>query len=110
MSQAMAATWEHREGSRLILRGYRRAGGVAHAVNRSAQAAYDSLTGPQQDAARLVFTQLTAIAPDGQFARRRCHRMELRYPGTDRRHRRGHRHLQRPAPAHPRAGRGRDRP
>ena len=72
MSQAMAATWEYREGSELTLRGYRRAGGVADSVNRSAQAAYDTLTGTQKDAARLVFAQLTVITPDGQFARRRC--------------------------------------
>src|SRR6516225_7788117 len=51
MSQAMAATWECREGSALTLRAYRRAGGVADAVNRSAQAAYDALTSAQQDAA-----------------------------------------------------------
>ena len=38
MSQAMAATWERREGNELTLRGYRRAGGVADAVNRGAQA------------------------------------------------------------------------
>ena len=82
MSQAMAATWEHREGSELTLRAYRRAGGVADAVNRSAQAAYDTLTSRQQDAARLVFTQLTVITPDGQFARRRCSRTDLRAPGT----------------------------
>ena len=44
MSQAMAATWERREGNELTLRGYRRAGGVADAVNRGAQAAYDALT------------------------------------------------------------------
>ena len=84
MSQAMAATWEHREDSELTLRGYRRAGGVANAVNRSAQAAYDSLTGRQQDMARLVFTQLTAITPDGQLARRRCSRADLR-SGTQKR-------------------------
>ena len=77
MSQAMAATWEHREGSELTLRAYRRAGGVADAVNRSAQAAYDALTGQQKDAARLVFTQLTVITLDGQFARRRCTRTDL---------------------------------
>ena len=82
MSQAMAATWERREGSELTLRAYRRAGGVADAVNRSAQAAYDSLTRQQQDAARLLFTQLTVIIPDGQFARRRCSRAELRTPGN----------------------------
>ena len=82
MSQAMAATWQHREGSELTLRGYRRAGGVADAVNRSAQAAYDTLTGPQKDAARQVFTQLTVITPDGQLARRRCRRADLRAPGS----------------------------
>ncbi len=82
MSQAMAATWELREGSELTLRAYRRAGGVANAVNRSAQAAYDTLTSAQKDAARLVFTQLTVITPDGQFARRRCSRADLHAPGT----------------------------
>ena len=82
MSQAMAATWQYREGSELTLRAYRRAGGVADAVNRSAQAAYDTLTSRQQDAARLVFTQLTVITPDGQFARRRCDRTELGSPET----------------------------
>jgi WD40 repeat protein/transcriptional regulator with XRE-family HTH domain len=83
MSQAMAATWRCREGRELTLRGYRRAGGVADAVNRSAQAAYDTLTSPQKDAARLVFTQLTVITPDGQFVRRRCSRTDLRSPGAD---------------------------
>ena len=82
MSQAMAASWQRREGSKLTLRGYRRAGGVADAVNRSAQAAYDTLTSPQKDAARLVFTQLTVITPDGQLARRRCSRTDLRAPGS----------------------------
>ena len=82
MSQAMAATWKYREGSALTLRGYRRAGGVADAVDRSAQAAYDTLTSPQKDAARLVFTQLTVITPDGQLARRRCSRADLRSPGS----------------------------
>ena len=82
MSQAMAATWQRRAGNELTLRGYRRAGGVANAVNRSAQAAYDTLTGPQKDAARLVFTQLTIITADGQFARRRCHRADLHAPGS----------------------------
>ena len=82
MSQAMAATWERREGNELTLRGYRRAGGVADAVNRGAQAAYDALTRSQQDAARLVFTQLTVITAGGQFARRRCRRADLSSQGT----------------------------
>src|SRR5271165_5872423 len=82
MSQAMAATWQYCEGSELTLRGYRRAGGVADAVNRSAQAAYEALTSRQKDAARLVFTQLTIVTSDGQFARRRCARADLRSPGS----------------------------
>lgn len=48
ISQAMAATWEHREGDELTLRAYRRAGGVAYALNRSAQAAYYALTDRQR--------------------------------------------------------------
>ena len=83
MSQAMAATWVRREGSALTLRAYRHAGGVADGVNRGAQAAYDALTCRRQDAARLVFTQLTAITPDGQFARRRCSRTDLRSPEAE---------------------------
>ena len=83
MSQAMAATWEHREDSELTLRAYQRAGGVADAVNRSAQAAYDTLTSRQQDAARLVFTQLTVITVDGQLARRRCSRTGLHSPAAE---------------------------
>src|SRR5580693_2515991 len=82
MSQAMAATWERREGNELTLRGYRRAGGVADAVNRGAQAAYDALTTSQKDAARLVFAQLTVITADGQVARRRCRRADLSSQGT----------------------------
>jgi transcriptional regulator with XRE-family HTH domain len=82
MSEAMATTWEHREGNELTLRGYRRAGGVADAVNRGAQAAYDALTSGQRDAARLVFTQLTVITADGRFARRRCRRADLSSRGT----------------------------
>jgi WD40 repeat protein/transcriptional regulator with XRE-family HTH domain len=82
MSQAMAATWERREGNELTLRGYRRTGGVADAVNRGAQAVYDALTTSQKDAARLVFAQLTIITADGQFARRRCRRADLSSPGT----------------------------
>jgi len=82
MSQAMAATWEYREGSKLTLRGYRRAGGVTDAVDRSAQAAYDALTSRQQDATRQVFTQLTVITSDGKLARRRCRRADLCSPGS----------------------------
>ncbi len=83
MAQAMAATWERREGNKLTLRGYRRAGGVADAVNHGAQAAFDALTDRQRDAARLVFTQLTVVMPDGRFVRRRCSRADLDSLGAE---------------------------
>ena len=82
MSQAMAATWQYREGSELTLRGYRRAGGVANAVNRSAQAAYDALTSPQKDAARLVFTQLTSSPRMASSRGAGAARADLRSPGS----------------------------
>ena len=82
MSQAMAATWERREGNELNLRAYRRAGGIADAVNCSAQAAYDALISSQQDMARVVFTRLTLISRDGHLARRRCSRAAL-YSGHE---------------------------
>ena len=82
LSQAMAATWKRREGSELTLSGYKNAGGVAKAVNNSAQDAYDALTSQQKDAAHLVFTRLTIITADGQFARRRCNRADLHAPGS----------------------------
>jgi WD40 repeat protein/transcriptional regulator with XRE-family HTH domain len=82
MSQAMTTTWEYRAGGELTVRAYRRAGGVADSVNRGAQLAFQALTGPQQDAVRLVFTRLTVITPDGRFARRRCARADLYSPGT----------------------------
>jgi WD40 repeat protein len=84
VSQAMAATWERREIGKLSLRAYQRAGGTADAVNRSAQDAYETLTGQQQDAARFLFTQLTIVTPDGQLARRRCSRTDQRTAATDR--------------------------
>ena len=82
MSQAMAATWKLREGDELTLRAYRRAGGIADAVNRSATTAYDTLTDAQKDAARAVFIRLTVVTQDGQLARRPCRRAEL-YAGQE---------------------------
>ena len=45
VSQVMAATWEKREDNRLTLLAYRRAGGLARAVNQSAHEVYESLDG-----------------------------------------------------------------
>ena len=112
MSQAMAATWQCREGSELTLRGYRRAGGVADAVNRSAQAAYDALTSPQKDAAPPGIHPADGHHPGWPVRAAPVQPGRSALPGiTDGgRHQRGHRRLQRPAPAGPGAGQRRDLP
>ncbi|MFF3442661.1 NACHT and WD repeat domain-containing protein [Streptosporangium sp. NPDC002721] len=78
LSQAMLLTWEHREEDRLTSRGYGAAGGVTHAVQASAEAAYTQLTDAQRALARQTFTYLTVVTSDGQIARRRVARDELR--------------------------------
>ena len=45
LSQAMALTWEQREGDRLTSHGYAQAGGVSHAVQTGADQAYGALPG-----------------------------------------------------------------
>src|SRR5215472_10694559 len=59
LSQAMALTWEHREGDRLTSHGYVRAGGVSHAVQTGADRAYDALPAWQQPIARQVLCSMT---------------------------------------------------
>jgi WD40 repeat protein len=78
LSQAMAATWELRAGSELTIHAYHRAGGVNDAVNRAAQAAYRSLSDRERTAARLVFSRLTIVTPEGRLERRQCSRADLR--------------------------------
>ena len=73
LSQAMTATWEHRQGHELTVAAYRDAGeqaGIARAVEISAEAAYHGLTADQQVTAREVFRRLTGTGPDGRPARR----------------------------------------
>jgi hypothetical protein len=69
LSQAMALTWEHREGDRLTSRGYAQAGGVSHAVQTGADRAYDALPAGQQAIARDVLRNMTVTSRDGGLAR-----------------------------------------
>jgi hypothetical protein len=70
LSQAMALTWEHREGDRLTSHGYAQAGGVSHAVQTAADRAYDALPAGQQAIAPDVLLSMTVASPDGGLARR----------------------------------------
>ncbi|GAA3466007.1 nSTAND1 domain-containing NTPase [Nonomuraea roseola] len=77
LSQAMLATWENREGERLTIGGYGRGGGVARAVQVSADGVYDALTSERRLIARRLFRRMTVVTRDGQLARRRIARAEL---------------------------------
>ncbi|GAA0436606.1 hypothetical protein Acor_82850 [Acrocarpospora corrugata] len=77
VSQAMLTTWEWREGRRLTIRGYGKGGGVALAVQSSAEEAYAKLTDRQRETAREVFHHLTTVSADGQPSGRRVPREEL---------------------------------
>ena len=77
LSQAMLLTWENREGSRLTSRGYRQAGGVAHAVQISADAVYDVLPSVQQTLAREMLRKMIVIGSDQRLGRRRLSTSDL---------------------------------
>ena len=77
LSQAMALTWEQREGDRLTSHGYAQAGGVSHAVQTGADRVYDALPAGQQALAREVLRSMTVASRDGGLARRPVTREDL---------------------------------
>ena len=86
LSQAMALTWEQREGDRLTSRGYALAGGVSHAVQTGADRAYQALPAGQQAIAREVLRRMTVASRNGGLARRPVTRQDLYagLPGAER--------------------------
>ena len=77
LSQALALTWENREGDRLGREGYDRAGRVARSVEVSAEDVYTGLPEGQQAVARDMFRRMTAVDPDRRPVRRPASRAEL---------------------------------
>ena len=77
LSQAMALTWEKREGDRLTIRGYGEIGGVASAVETSAEGAYGGLSPGRQELARQILRDLTVAGRDGKLTRRPLARADL---------------------------------
>ncbi len=85
LSQAMTATWEHRQGNELTRQAYLDAGAgagagarIARAVEVSAETAYRGLTEDQQAIAREVFRRLTGTGPDRRPVRRAVSTSDLR--------------------------------
>ncbi|MEV4359914.1 AAA family ATPase [Nonomuraea sp. NPDC049625] len=70
LSEAMRVTWQHREGDQLTSHGYELSGGVARAVQTSAEAVYTALTPGRQAIARQVFHRMTTVTRDGRAVRR----------------------------------------
>ena len=68
VSQALALTWENRDGERLTREGYDRAGRVAGAIEVNAEAVYAGLTADQQAIARDMLRRMTAVGQDGRRA------------------------------------------
>jgi len=77
LSEAMALTWDRREGDRLTSHGYDQAGGVSHAVQTGADEVYDALPAGRQALARDLFRRMTVTTGDGRLARRPVTRDEL---------------------------------
>jgi WD40 repeat protein len=77
LSQAMALTWDKREGNRLTGHGYDQAGGVSHAVQTGADEVYDALLAGRQALARELLRRMTVVGGDGRVARRPATRDEL---------------------------------
>ncbi|HEX4817218.1 MAG TPA: AAA family ATPase [Nonomuraea sp.] len=84
LSQAMLATWQNRDGDRLTLRGYGLGGGVAHAVQTSAETVFAGLTPRRQDLARHLFRHMTVLSAEGRPARRPVRHRELDEHADDR--------------------------
>jgi WD40 repeat protein len=86
LSQAMALTWEKRDGDRLTSRGYSQSGGLSHAVQTGADKVYDALPAEQQVLAREMLRGMTVVGRDSRLTRRPLTRADLysEFPDTER--------------------------
>ncbi|MEV0033706.1 AAA family ATPase [Nocardia sp. NPDC050793] len=83
LSHVMAATWQHREGRKLTIAGYRAAGGVVGSVAATAEQAWSELSDPQQSAAKDVLLGLVTVARDSRDTRRIAARPTLQQRSAD---------------------------
>ncbi len=61
LQHLLAEMWKRANGEQLALRHYTEAGGWDKGLENDLNRIYDSLTGPQQDACRMVFQQLSEL-------------------------------------------------
>ncbi|MFL6125130.1 helix-turn-helix domain-containing protein [Actinophytocola sp.] len=77
VSHALRETWYRRRGNTLTLAGYEASGGIHHALARTAENVYTSLTGHQRRQARDVVLRLIALGDGTDDTKRRVRRDEL---------------------------------
>ncbi|MFI6870080.1 hypothetical protein [Nocardia sp. NPDC050406] len=84
LSHVMAATWQEREGRRLTVGGYRKAGGVTGSVAATAEHAWNELTEPQRQAAKHILLGLVTVGQDSRDTRRTARYSDLLSRSEDR--------------------------
>ena len=75
--------WERRQSGQITLHSYQQLGGLKGALERQAQAVYESLDSEAQDCARWIFLALTHLGEGTEDTRRRVPKSELavtKYP------------------------------
>ncbi|TWP52320.1 hypothetical protein FKR81_12210 [Lentzea tibetensis] len=77
VSHALVETWQRRRGMALALSSYEEAGGLEHAVARTAETVFRSFAAAEQSAARLLFLRLIALGDGTEDTKRRVPRGEL---------------------------------
>ncbi|WP_285580447.1 hypothetical protein [Herbidospora sp. NBRC 101105] len=70
LSQAMAHTWERRQGNVLTIRGYVESGGIAKVVEHATEAMSAALTSEQRALMRPVFLRMVEDAGEQSFVRK----------------------------------------
>lgn len=83
LSHALMVAWERREGSRLTLADYLQTGGIAGAVQATAEQAYEGLDDQGRDLARNLFGLLVNLDEEGVLTRRRVGHDELGHLARD---------------------------
>jgi hypothetical protein len=77
VSHALVETWRRRRGMTLSLAGYEQAGGVEHAIARTAEEFFGALSPEGRRDARSVLLRLIALGDGTEDTRRRVRRHEL---------------------------------
>ncbi|MCY1136486.1 hypothetical protein OWR29_00635 [Actinoplanes sp. Pm04-4] len=80
VSHTLAETWRRRRGMVLTLTGYEDAGGIRHALARTAEQTFDGLGEPDRAAAQRLFLRLVVPGDGTEDTKRRVRRADLDVP------------------------------